>query len=143
MKMEQTECSETSAYRIQTKGIYPEESIQHYYYCYYYLSFIFGNTSLFKLRSLSSALSLLSLSTHTHTYIYIYIYIHTYNLSDITSKFRNVAMFVTIDSQTILDKQFALVFPAYLHASLQISSCSSSLFIAIKSKYNKNVHKIN
>ena len=29
MKMEQTECSETSAYKIQMPGIYPEESIQH------------------------------------------------------------------------------------------------------------------
>jgi len=29
MKMEQTECSETSAYKIQTPGDYPEESIQH------------------------------------------------------------------------------------------------------------------
>jgi len=29
MKMEQTECSETLAYRIQTPGNYPEESIQH------------------------------------------------------------------------------------------------------------------
>jgi hypothetical protein len=29
MKMEQTECSETSAYKIQTQGNYPEESIQH------------------------------------------------------------------------------------------------------------------
>jgi len=29
MKMEQTECSETSAYKIQTPGNYPEESIQH------------------------------------------------------------------------------------------------------------------
>jgi len=28
MKMEQTECSETSAYKIQTPGNYPEESIQ-------------------------------------------------------------------------------------------------------------------
>jgi hypothetical protein len=27
--MEQTECSETSAYKIQTPGNYPEESIQH------------------------------------------------------------------------------------------------------------------
>jgi len=27
MKMEQTECSETSAYKIQTQGNYPEESI--------------------------------------------------------------------------------------------------------------------
>jgi hypothetical protein len=26
--MEQTECSETSAYKIQTPGNYPEESIQ-------------------------------------------------------------------------------------------------------------------
>jgi len=30
MKMEQTECSETSAYKIQTSGNYPEESIQYY-----------------------------------------------------------------------------------------------------------------
>jgi len=29
MKMEQTECSETSAYKIQTPGKYPEENIQH------------------------------------------------------------------------------------------------------------------
>jgi len=28
MKMEQTECSEMSAYKIQTPGNYPEESIQ-------------------------------------------------------------------------------------------------------------------
>jgi len=29
MKMEQTECSETSAYKIQRVGNYPEESTQH------------------------------------------------------------------------------------------------------------------
>jgi hypothetical protein len=29
MKMEQIECSETSAYKIQTPGNYPEEHIQH------------------------------------------------------------------------------------------------------------------
>jgi hypothetical protein len=29
MKMEQTECSETSAYKIQTPGNYPEENIQY------------------------------------------------------------------------------------------------------------------
>jgi hypothetical protein len=29
VKMEQAECSETSAYKIQTPGNYPEESIQH------------------------------------------------------------------------------------------------------------------
>jgi len=29
MKMEQTECSETSAYKIQTPSNYPKESIQH------------------------------------------------------------------------------------------------------------------
>jgi hypothetical protein len=28
MKMEQTECTETSAYKIQTPGNYPEENIQ-------------------------------------------------------------------------------------------------------------------
>jgi hypothetical protein len=28
MKMEQTECSETLAYKIQTPGNYPEENIQ-------------------------------------------------------------------------------------------------------------------
>jgi len=28
MKKEQTECSETSAYKIQTPGNYPEENIQ-------------------------------------------------------------------------------------------------------------------
>ena len=30
MQMEQTECSETSAYKIQTPGNYPEENIQYY-----------------------------------------------------------------------------------------------------------------
>jgi hypothetical protein len=29
MKMEHTECSETSACKLQTSGNYPEESIQH------------------------------------------------------------------------------------------------------------------
>jgi len=29
MKTEQTQCSETSAYKIQTPGNYPEESVQH------------------------------------------------------------------------------------------------------------------
>jgi len=29
MKMEQAECSETSAYKIQTPGNYPKENIQH------------------------------------------------------------------------------------------------------------------
>jgi hypothetical protein len=29
MKMEQTVCSETSAFKIQTPGNYPEESIRH------------------------------------------------------------------------------------------------------------------
>ena len=33
MKMEQIECSETSAYKIQTPGNYPEESIQHSEHC--------------------------------------------------------------------------------------------------------------
>jgi len=30
MKMEQTDCSETSAYKIQMPGNYPEESIQYF-----------------------------------------------------------------------------------------------------------------
>jgi hypothetical protein len=30
MKIEQTECSETSAFKIQTPGNYPEENIQLY-----------------------------------------------------------------------------------------------------------------
>ena len=29
MKMEQTECSEMAAYKVQTPGNYPEESIQY------------------------------------------------------------------------------------------------------------------
>jgi len=29
MKMEETECSETSAYKLQTPEKYPKESIQH------------------------------------------------------------------------------------------------------------------
>jgi len=49
MKMEQTECSEMSAYKIQTPGNYPEENIQHtehgkslksrmHFFCLYQLS---------------------------------------------------------------------------------------------------------
>jgi len=34
MKMEHTECSETSAYKIQTPGNYPEESIDQSVMCY-------------------------------------------------------------------------------------------------------------
>jgi hypothetical protein len=38
MKKEQTECSETLAYKIQTPGNYPEESIQQLYlYFFFYL----------------------------------------------------------------------------------------------------------
>ena len=33
MKMEHTECSETSAYKIQTPGNYPEKSIQYSEHC--------------------------------------------------------------------------------------------------------------
>jgi len=33
MKMEQAECSETSAYKIQTPGNYPEENRQHLFIC--------------------------------------------------------------------------------------------------------------
>jgi len=32
--MEQTECSETSAYKIQTPGNYPQESIQQFIYAF-------------------------------------------------------------------------------------------------------------
>ena len=34
MEMEQTKCPETSAYKIQTPGNYPEESIQHLCYVF-------------------------------------------------------------------------------------------------------------
>ena len=34
-KMEQIECSETSAYKIQTPGNYPEESVEQNYCCSY------------------------------------------------------------------------------------------------------------
>ena len=37
MKMEQTECSETSAYKIQTPGDHPEESVQQAYVSLYTL----------------------------------------------------------------------------------------------------------
>jgi len=32
MKLEQAECSETSAYEVQTPGNYPEENIQQSHY---------------------------------------------------------------------------------------------------------------
>jgi hypothetical protein len=36
MKMEQIECSETSAYKIQTPGNHPEENIQLTYLCLFF-----------------------------------------------------------------------------------------------------------
>jgi len=35
MKMEQTECSETSTYKIQAPGNYPEENIQSQTYIFF------------------------------------------------------------------------------------------------------------
>jgi len=35
MKMEQTECPETSAYKIQTPGNYPEEKTYNYLYVFF------------------------------------------------------------------------------------------------------------
>jgi hypothetical protein len=43
IKMEQTECSETSAYKIQTPGNYPEETIQGIYICLKLSLSRFGN----------------------------------------------------------------------------------------------------
>jgi hypothetical protein len=40
MKMEKTECSETSAYKIQTPGNYPEESIQQGLHSFIVLAFV-------------------------------------------------------------------------------------------------------
>jgi len=37
---DETECSETSVYKIQTPGIYPEESIQQNWGCTYTLPYI-------------------------------------------------------------------------------------------------------
>ena len=39
IKMEQTECFETSAYKIQTPGNYPEDSIQHNIIFYFIVTF--------------------------------------------------------------------------------------------------------
>jgi hypothetical protein len=40
MEMEQTECSETSAYKIQTPGNYPKETIQYKLLLFYSLYFV-------------------------------------------------------------------------------------------------------
>ena len=50
MKMEQTECSETSAYKIQTPGNYPEESIQHIHHTYNYFKPPVVKTALGKIE---------------------------------------------------------------------------------------------
>jgi hypothetical protein len=39
MKMEQTECSETLAYKIQKPGNYPEEIMQHFFYSFFFHKF--------------------------------------------------------------------------------------------------------
>jgi hypothetical protein len=55
MKMEQIECSETSAYKIQTPGNYPEENIQCTYIAYLFadslLVFFLNNPSNFSIFS--------------------------------------------------------------------------------------------
>jgi hypothetical protein len=50
------------------------------------------------------------------------------NLSDITTKIRNVAMFV------IVDTQFVGLFMIYLHTKSHISISNGSLLIAVKIK---------
>ena len=58
MKMEQTECSETSAYKIQTPGNYPEENIQNahlidsLFYCSLLYRFYMFRRQRFILREL-------------------------------------------------------------------------------------------
>jgi len=47
IKMEQAACSETSAYKIQTPGNYPEESIQLRTYNVYLYEYIFWQTDQF------------------------------------------------------------------------------------------------
>ena len=56
MNMEQTECSETSAYKIQTPGNYPEENIQQgIWIIQSNTSILLLNTLIYKATCFSSA----------------------------------------------------------------------------------------
>ena len=57
MKMEQTECSETLAYKIQMPGNYPEESIQSL--------LLIATTGSFLLAWVTDIFMLASILTHT------------------------------------------------------------------------------
>jgi len=78
MKMEQTECSETSAYKIQTPGNYPEESIQQI--CIFV--FLYNNVTL-RIAGMPAETCWWELCEYnSHKYrspfavLYIYIYIY-------------------------------------------------------------------
>jgi hypothetical protein len=77
MKMEQTECSETSAYKIQMPGNYPEESIQHIEYIPTNGNIIWFLLHVFSI-STKFSLGLIKLYRRcvfsSHIYIHIYIY---------------------------------------------------------------------
>jgi hypothetical protein len=58
MKMEQTECSETSAYKTQTPGNHPEESIQQrvlylrtYAHLLHYIAEFFSKREMFQMKA--------------------------------------------------------------------------------------------
>jgi len=51
MKMEQTECSETSAYKIQMPGNHPKKAYNKYCSAYEYLQLGWKRKNAFRLRS--------------------------------------------------------------------------------------------
>jgi hypothetical protein len=54
MKMEQTECSETSVYKIQTPGNYPDENTQHDNSCFQTHSLEVDNRNIYQNTDYSS-----------------------------------------------------------------------------------------
>ena len=72
MKTEQTECSETSAYKIQKPRNYPEESIRHYEQGESLKSGVF----ITAIKAASPAVK-----ANIFNFIYLFIYLFIYHLT--------------------------------------------------------------
>ena len=76
-KMEQTECSETSAYKIQMPGNYPEENIQHIEYSptnghiIWFLLHVFSISTKFSLNLIELYRHCV-FSSHTYTFFEVF-----------------------------------------------------------------------
>jgi len=93
MKMEETECSETSAYKIQTPANYPEEIIQHSEHgeslisgilyllvesnCTKWCAQVVSKEMLFAINGVNPSTDLEVVRAHTHIHTHTHTHTHT------------------------------------------------------------------